>query len=302
MRKHWKYFLACGLVMTFAALVEPPEALAQRGTVEGVVTLDGQPVKDAVIQFENLGRAGKPIKAKTNKKGRFNRHFIPIGRYKVSVHIDNDKVWENVVDVCSPKSECLGRKGIAHPAPHRSAHLQRRRGRGQSGRLRQAESGVSAGLGHVQEKELHHGRQAFQKAAAMDPDQHVIHAFLGDTYRQMRKYDQAVGSYQKALTALAKRKPNPNSEVAYRTSLAVALAIGGKDKEAYATVEKISELAPKQLSRTYFRIAAAYVQTGRLKESVEAFQKSLAADPNNGEAPVPVGCHPGQHGHGDRRW
>ena len=258
--------LACGLVLAFAALVEPPEALAQRGTVEGTVSLDGKPVNKAVIRFENLGKAGKPIEAKTNKKGRFNRYFIPIGRYKVSVFIDNDEslgkrrltsaapgpiAWEERIpasflpSLCAPPKE--EREGaIRPPTPKLNQEFQR-------------------GRDMFKKKNFTMAAQAFQKAAAMDPDQHVIHAFLGDTYRQMRKYDQAVDSYQKALTALAKKKPNPNSEVAYRTSLAVALAIGGKEKEAYAAVEKISELAPKQLSRTYFRIAAAYAHNGQTK-------------------------------------
>lgn len=283
MRKHWKFFLACGLVLTFAALAEPPEALSQRGTVEGIVSLDGQPVKDAVIQFENLGRAGKPIKAKTNKKGRFNRYFIPIGRYKVSVHIDDKKVWENTIDVCSPGSDCLRGKESRVLPP-----IQLRTSSGPSGEQQQAYDKLNQefqrGRTMFKAKNYTMAAQALEKAAGMDPDQHVIHAFLGDTYRQMRKYDQSVDSYQKALTALAKKNPNPNSEVAYRTNLAVALAMAGKGAEAYTAVEKVAELAPKQLSSTYFRIAAAYVRTGRPEEAVEAFRKSLEVDPQNAES------------------
>ena len=283
MRKHWKFLLACGLVLTFAALAEPPEALAQRGTVEGAVSLDGKPVHKAVIRFENLTRAGKPIEAKTNKKGRFNRYFIPIGRYKVSVLIDDRKVWENTIDVCSPKSDCLGGKESRILPPIALRTSKGGEGGGNQAAYAKLNQEFQRGRDMFKKKNFTMAAQAFQKAAAMDPDQHVIHAFLGDTYRQMRKYDQAAGSYQMALTALAK-KPNLNSEVAYRTSLAVALAMGGKEKEAYAAVEEISEVAPKQLSRTYFRIAAAYVQTGRAKEAVEAFRKSLKADPQNAES------------------
>ena len=283
MRKHWKFLLAFGLVLTFAALAEPPEALAQRGTVEGVVTLDGQPVKDAVIQFENLGRAGKPIKTKTNKKGRFNRYFIPIGRYKVSVHIDNDQVWENVIDVCSPGSQCLGGKDT-RVMPPIALRTSKGGGGGNEAAYSKLNQEFQKGRDLFMKKDFTMAALAFQRAAQMDPDQHVIHAFLGDTYRQMRKYDQAVGSYGNALTALAKKKPNPNSEVAYRRSLASTLAMAGKGTEAYAAVERVAELAPGKLSDVYFRIAAAFVRTGRSKEAVEAFRKSLKADPKNAEA------------------
>ncbi len=282
MRKHWKFFLACGLVLTFAALAEPPAVLAQRGTVEGVVTLDGQPVKDAVIQFENLGRAGKPIKAKTNKKGRFNRYFIPIGRYKVSVHIDNDKVWENVIDVCSPGSQCLGGKDT-RVMPPIALRTSKGGGGGNDAAYSKLNQEFQKGRDLFMKKDFTMAALAFQRAAQMDPDQHVIHAFLGDTYRQMRKYDQAVGSYGNALTALSK-KSNPDSEVAYRRSMASTLAMAGKGTEAYAAVERIAELAPEKLSDTYFRIAAAFVRTGKSKEAVEAFRKSLKADPKNAEA------------------
>ena len=284
MRKHWKFFLACGLVLTFASLAEPPQALAQRGTVEGVVTLDGNPAKDAEIQFENLNRAGKPIKAKTNKKGRFNRHFIPIGRYKVSVHIDNQKVWENVVDVCSRGSECLGGRDSRVMPPIALRTSKGGQGGGNQAAYAKLNQEFQRGREMFKKKNFTMAAQAFQKAAEMDPDQHVIHAFLGDTFRQMRKYDQAVDSYQNALKALAKRKPNPSSEVAYRKSMAAALAMGGKGNEAYAALEKVAELAPEQLSASYFRIAAAFVRTGRLKEAAEAFRKSLKADPQNAES------------------
>ena len=283
MRKHWKFFLACGLVLTFATLAEPPEVLAQRGTVEGVVTLDGQPIKDAIIQFENLGRAGKPIKAKTNKKGRFNRYFIPIGRYKVSVHIDNDKVWENVVDVCSPGSNCLGGKDSRVMPPIALRTSKGGEGGGNQAAYAKLNQEFQRGRDMFTKKNFTMAALAFRRAAEMDPDQHVIHAFLGDTYRQMRKYDQAVGSYRSALTALAK-KSNPNSEVAYRRSMASALAMAGKGTEAYAAVEKVAELAPEKLSDAYFRIAAAFVRTGKSAEAVEAFRKSLKADAKNAES------------------
>ena len=284
MRKHWKFLLACGLVLTFAALVEPPEALAQRGTVEGVVTLDGQPVKDAVIQFENLGRAGKPIKTKTNKKGRFNRYFIPIGRYKVSVHIDNDKVWENTVDVCSPGSQCLGGRDTRVMPPIALRTSKGGEGGGNQSAYAELNQEFQQGRDMFMKKNFTMAALAFQRAAKLDPDQHVIHAFLGDTYRQMRKYDQAVGSYRNALTALSKKKSNPDSEVAYRRSMASTLALAGKGAEAYAAVERVAELAPEKLSDAYFRIAASFVRTGRSKEAVEAFRKSLEADPKNAES------------------
>lgn len=285
MRKRFKFLLTCGLVLTFVALAKPPDALAQRGTVEGVVNLDGNPVKSAEIQFVNLGRRGKPRKVKTNKKGKFNAYFLPIGRYKVSVHINNEKVWENPgVDVCGPRSECLeGKDTRVIP----TINLRSTKG-GEAGGNQATYSKLNEefrrGRGMYMKRNFTMAAQAFRSAAKIDPDQHVIHAFLGDTYRQLRKYDQAVDSYQKALLTLAKKKPNPDSELAYRRSMATALVNIGKGKEAYAAVEEGADLAPGKLSNSYFRIAAAFVRTGRSKEAVEAFKKSLKVDPKNAEA------------------
>ncbi len=287
MRRFLKPFLVSGLALTFAVLLNPPEALAQRGAVEGSVSLDGKPVQKAVVRLENLERSGRALDTKTNKKGRFVRHFIPIGRYKISVLIDDNKVWENQVSICSPGSQCLqGKTSRVIP------HIDLRTGRGPS-RARSGGIGQKAfdklnqefqrGRDMLEAKNYTLAAQAFKKAAEMDPNQHVIHAFLGNTYRQMRKYDQAIASYQMALTALAK-KPSPNSEIAYRTSMAVAYAMEGKGKEAYATVDNVPDLSAKRLSLSYFNIAAAFVKTGRLAEAVEAFKKSLGADPNNAEA------------------
>ena len=66
--------------------------------------------------------------------------------------------------------------------------------------------------------------------------------------------------------------------------MASTLAMAGKGTEAYAAVERVAELAPEKLSDAYFRIAAAFVRTGKSKEAVEAFRKSLKADPKNAEA------------------
>ena len=149
------------------------------------------------------------MRPKRTRRGGFNRYFIPIGRYKVSVFIDNEKVWENVIDVCSPGSNCLGGKDSRVLPPIALRTSKGGEGGGNQAAYAKLNQEFQRGRDMFKKKNFTMAAQAFQKAAAMDPDQQVIHAFLGDTYRQMRKYDQAVDSYQKALTALAKKKPNP---------------------------------------------------------------------------------------------
>lgn len=292
MRRLFKLLFVSGLVLTFLLLLNPTDASAQRGILEGSLFLNGQPVNKAQIEMLSLAN-GKKLKMKTKKNGKFMRGFIPIGQYKVTVYMDNKAVWENLVSICSPNTECLNFRTARVLPPIR---LQSSRGGGSSGAVKK-EGGIDAeqykklnkefqsGLNFLRGKNYREAVKSFKQSSLIDPTQHVFPFFLGRAYRNMRRYPQAVLSYKKALTLLsAKKKPDVKQEISYRTELGMALAMWGKAEEAFAATEEAIKLNPDRASSAYYRLAASFVQVTRAKDAVGAFKKALKANPKNAMA------------------
>lgn len=74
------------------------------GTVSGIVTLDGKPVKDAVVQFQPSG--GRPSRSKTNVEGYYELGYVGdvygavLGSHKVTIStqwMDEDRATHKIV-------------------------------------------------------------------------------------------------------------------------------------------------------------------------------------------------------------
>ena len=50
---------------------------------------------------------------------------------------------------------------------------------------------------------------AFLRASEIDPGQHVVLGNLAISYQRLKKYDQAIESYRKAIAALAHKTRSP---------------------------------------------------------------------------------------------
>ena len=296
MRRLFKLvFISC-LVLTFLFLFNPTDASAQRGILEGSLFLDGQPVNKAQIEMVSLG-SGKKLKMKTKKNGKFMRGFIPIGPYKVTVYLDDKPVWENVVSICSPGTECLNFRNSRVLPPIRLQSGKKGSGSGTgsgTGTSYQTSGGIDAqrykkldkefqsGINFLKSKNYREAVKAFKAAVVIDPKQHVYSYFLARAYRRMGRYPQSVINYKKAISLLAESKNSDVKEqITYNTELGISYAMWGKAPEAFATAEKAVKLNPKRAASTYYRLAAGFVQVGSSRDAVTAFKKSLKANPKN---------------------
>jgi tetratricopeptide (TPR) repeat protein len=139
-----------------------------------------------------------------------------------------------------------------------------------------------------QAKQYEQAVEEFKAAAELDPTQHVIFANLAEAYKNTRKYDDAIQSYNKALEVLA-TKPDPATEASYHMNLALVYALGGKMPEALAETEKSTKLNPATGSKAYYNLGATLVNSGKASEAADAFKKSTEVDPNNADAQYQLG-------------
>lgn len=294
MRRLFKLVFMPALVLTFLFLFNPIDASAQRGILEGTLFLDGEPINKAQIEMLNLG-SGKKLKMKTKKNGKFMRGFIPIGQYKVTIFIDDKPVWENVVSICSPGTECLNFRNSRVLPPIRLQSGKKGSGSSSdSGTSYQASGGIDAkryekldkefqsGINFLKSKNFREAVKAFKKAVAIDPKQHVYSYFLARAYRRMGRYPQSVINYKKAISTLDESKnPEVKQQISYNTELGISYAMWGKAPEAFATAEKAVKLNPERAASAYYRLAAGFVQVGSSRDAVKAFKRSLKANPKN---------------------
>jgi tetratricopeptide (TPR) repeat protein len=141
----------------------------------------------------------------------------------------------------------------------------------------------NAGREALNAKQYEAAAEAFQKGAEMDANQHVIWAYLADSYSGLAAskpaaergpiYDKAIDAYGKALAL----KPD---DAAYHNNYALLLARAGKMEEAKGELTKAAQLDPTAAGKYYYNLGAVLVNTGQTAAAEDFFKKAIEADPN----------------------
>ncbi len=310
-----KLALAAGLGLFLAAV-----AVAQTSAIEGeVIGEDGQPLQGAQILIERMDIKGN-YKVKTNKKGRYFHAGLPLGTYIVRCEIKGQ-----VVDQVSGVRTTLGENtqvnfDLAAAASKRQALQQA----AQSGQLTEEQTrGLSEEQRRALEKQMEERSKAmkknkelndafntamaakqakqwdvaiqnFEKAAEIDPEQHVVWANLADCYINVG--DSKTGAdreaaLQKGLDAYAKVITMKPDDAAYHNNYALALARANKFDEAQAELEKASQINPAGAGQYFYNLGAVLVNTGKMEPAGEAFKRAIAADPKYAPAQFQYGMY-----------
>jgi tetratricopeptide (TPR) repeat protein len=287
---------------------------AQITAIEGDVKgADGEMVKNAQILIEREDMKGTYKGAKTDKKGHYIYNGLPIGRYTVSVLIDNQK-RDSVQHVQTklgdpiPVNFDLKQSAAQQAATAGAAEggaLSKEQERGLSKEQKEAlekrakenaaamaknkalNDAFNAGKEAMNAKNYDAAVDAFKKGAELDANQHVIWANLADTYLalagtktgadQQAAIDQGLEAYQKAIAI----KPD---EAPYHNNYALALAKAKKVEEAKTELTKAAQLDPTQAGKYYYNLGAVLVNTGQMSASEDFFKKAIEADPNYADA------------------
>ncbi len=295
-------------------------AWAQTSAIEGdVIGEDGKPLKGALIKIERVDIRGH-YQVKTNKKGHYFHAGLPLGRYNIACEV-NGKVVDQVQGVRTTLGEnvkvnfdlkALAAKRKALQQAAASGQLTEEQMRGLTPEQRQAlkkqmeertkalrknkalNDAFNAAMTAKQAKQWDVAIQNFEKAAEIDPKQHVVLANLADTYIQMAgtkagaereaALTKGIEAYQKVI----EMKPD---DAAYHNNFALALAKAGKLDEAQAELEQAAQINPAGAGQYYYNLGAVLVNTGKMEAAGAAFKKAIEADPKYANAYFQYGMY-----------
>ena len=297
-------------LLALSFLLSTGASWAQITAIEGDVKgTDGEMVKNAQILIEREDMKGTYKGAKTDKKGHFIYNGLPIGRYTVSVMIDNQKK-DQVEHVQTKLGDPIPvnfdlKQSAAQAAPADPGSISKEQERGMSKEQKEAlekrakenaaamaknkalNDAFNAGKEALTAKNYDAAVEAFKKGGELDPNQHVIWANLADTYvaiaatktgaDQQAALDQSLEAYQKAIAL----KPD---EAPYHNNYALALAKAKKIEEAKGELTKAAQLDPTQAGKYYYNLGAVLVNTGQTSASEDFFKKAIDSDPNYADA------------------
>lgn len=305
--------LGCGAL--FAAL-----SWAQTGAIEGdVIGEDGQPLQGALIRIERVDIKGN-YRVKTNKKGHYFHAGLPLGTYNVHVEIDGqirDAVKGVRVGLGDPVAVNFNlaevrKRQEALQAAAQAGTLSEEQMRGLTKEQREAlekqmrerseamrrnkalNDAFNAGMAAKQAGQWEAAVENFQKAAEIDPQQHVVWANLAESYMSLadtKRGPEQEAAMAKSLEAWEKVVSMMPNEAAYHNNYGLALAKAKKFEQATAELEKAAAIDPAGAGRYYYNLGAVLVNTGHLEEAGQAFKKAIDADPNYAPAQYQYGIY-----------
>ncbi|MGA8043979.1 MAG: hypothetical protein WCA37_14375 [Terracidiphilus sp.] len=116
---------------------------------------------------------------------------------------------------------------------------------------------------------------------AAKPDASVLWAQLGLAQNGLKKYDDALVSFKKALDVdLASKKPNPAIQGMANAGMGEAYARTGKVAEANAAYDAAAKANPPQAAFYLRNEAVIFFQQGNQDAQVAAAEEAIKIDPN----------------------
>lgn len=135
---------------------------------------------------------------------------------------------------------------------------------------------LNAGNAHKDRGRLDEAVASYEKALSLDPDFSAAYVNLGNVLNVRGKPAEAVACYRKAIVI------DPNIPEAH-FNLANVLSVQNRLSEAAASYERTIALQP-HLADAHYGLGHVFRHQGRLRESLESYERALALDPEHIEA------------------
>jgi Tfp pilus assembly protein PilF len=293
-------------------------SLAQTARIEGdVIGFDGKPLQGAVVKMHRTDIV-QDFKTTTDKKGHFIQMGLqPGGVFTVTievdgkladskagwgVHMDNpamsfdlqkSKVAQDTANKALAQAIQAG--GQITPAMERgltddqreALHNKLKAEAESIKKNKELNDAYTAGLGAMEQKQWDQAISSLEKASLIDPKQTAIWVNLADSYladAAKKTGTDRDAETQKGMDAYGKAIELKPEEAAIHNNYGLALANARKYPEAQAEMAKAAQLDPPGAGKYYYNLGAILVNINQTDAAAEAFQKSIAADPNYADA------------------
>ena len=291
-------------------------ALAQTNSMEGDIKgLDGKPLIGAWVKIDRTDIKAS-YKVKTDKKGHYFHAGLPYGVYNVAVEVDGKDVQfaqgarlggsAEPLNVSQDLSKLVATGGQQPAAPAQGQEapkgLTPQQKAEQEKQIKEREEAMkknkelndafNAGMAAAQNKQWSDAVTNFNKAAELDPKQHVVWAQLAEAeinFAGTKSGADADSETQKGLDAYTKAIELKADDAGYHNNYALALAKAKKYPEAQAELNKAAALDPANAGRYYYNLGALLVNAGQNDPAGEAFKKAIDLDPNYADAQYQYG-------------
>ena len=141
---------------------------------------------------------------------------------------------------------------------------------------------VDAKVQEIKTQKFTDAENLMKQDSAAKPDASILWARLGQAQDGLKKYDDAVTSFKKALEIEAtSKKPSIEVQGLAQSGLGEAYARQGKVQEASDAFDAAAKVNPTQASFYLKNQAVIFFQMGNAQAQVAAAEKALVTDPNN---------------------
>ncbi|HTC95611.1 MAG TPA: tetratricopeptide repeat protein [Terriglobales bacterium] len=284
-----RIFLALALLL--AAIGGAP-AWCQTAQISGkVVDKAGKPLADAQIVYLNLS-TDKSFKVKTDKNGEFVQFSVPYGNYQIEIlGPDGQSLFKKTAAV-NPSTESHRLViDLAQGTQKQTLSAKQIEALKQKNQQLETENALIAKyLAAQHDKNWQDAENILGELIALDPNRWEYQKSLADTQLNQGKYDEALATYEKTITA-AQSEAAPNADPA-KTKIAVSQMLTSegnsylklhKNEQAIAAFSKAAEMSPNP-GVAYFNLCATQYNMGHSEEALAACDKAIAADPTKADA------------------
>jgi len=314
MKQPWMKFALLALCASLCAL----PALAQSyGSITGVCKdSDGKPITGAVVQMVS-NDSGRKYELKTDGKGSYFSLGISPETYTVKLMKDGQmldsvkgyrvQLGDNTLDFDLKKSaqQAAQQQGIS-PEKLKQMQEAQEKAKKQNDVVKLLNEKIAASTEATKAGDFQTAINTLTEATQLDGSYDILWFKLADAYRnasntktgddKTKDLASAVENYQKAIDMKKKAmatSPKPDDAktlASYNNNLGEALAKQGNADGAKAAYEQAAQLDPAGAGQYYFNMGAVLTNANTAndpalrKAAVEAFDKSIAADPNRADS------------------
>jgi tetratricopeptide (TPR) repeat protein len=309
------------LVALLVALCAAPALAQVTGTIRGVCKdTEGKPIAGGVVEMVNA-ETGLKYSMKTNNKGEYMSLGITPGRYTVKLSKDGQQIYffnnvsieaeEKVLDFDMAKEQAGAAQGQGlTPEQIKQQQEQQAKVSKNNNTIKALNDKLAAAKQASDAGNYDLAVSTLTEATQIDATHDLVWAKLGDAYlntagkqtdaaEKTKQYASAYDDYQKAIDLKQKamdtdpkaKTPDATKVLAqYYNNQGQAAAKSGKTDDAVKAYNQAATLDPAGSAQYYYNLGAIMTNANTSnddklrKAAVDAFDKSIAADPKRADS------------------